>query len=140
MKKFKRIETVGHIQSTFWSPFHAYYMFCRSFRSQESNTSNGPQIGVQNEEVIDIGSQSHQAEGQFRKLRNQPFLAKWTLSACKIFAGHVTSCEIRLCAPRYLRPTLLDFFFRYLLFKSPFSPCNPPIIGFLSQEVRRKGE
>ena len=24
------------------------------------------------------------------------------------------------------------FFFRYLLFKSPFSPCNPPIIGFLS--------
>ena len=24
------------------------------------------------------------------------------------------------------------FFFRYFLFKSPFSPCNPPIIGFLS--------
>ena len=32
------------------------------------------------------------------------------------------------------------FFFRYLLFKSLFFPCNPPIIGFLSQEVRRKGE
>ena len=60
------------------------------------------------------------------KLRNQPFLAKWRLSACEIFAAHVACCEIHLNAPRYLRSTLLDFFFRYLLFKSPFSSCNRP--------------
>ena len=57
--------------------------------------------------------------------------AKWTLSTCEIFASHVSTCKIHLFDPRYLRPTLLDFFFRYLLFKSLFSPCNPPIIGFL---------
>ena len=51
-----------------------------------------------------------------------------------------STCEIHLCTPRYLRPTLLDFFFRYFMFKSIFSPCNPPIIGFLSQGVRRRGE
>ena len=32
MKKFKRIVTVGHILSTFWSLFYAYYML---FRAQE---------------------------------------------------------------------------------------------------------
>ena len=36
-------------------------------------------------------------------------------------------------ASRYLRLTFWDFFcFRYLMSKSPNSPCNPPIIGFLS--------
>ena len=31
------------------------------------------------------------------------------------------------------------FCFRYLMSKSPNSPCNPPIIGFLSLYVRTKG-
>ena len=36
-------------------------------------------------------------------------------------------------ASRYLRPTFFEIFcFRYLMSKSPNSPCNPPIIGFLS--------
>ena len=40
------------------------------------------------------------------------------------------------CSPeasRYFRPTFWDILFRYLLSKSPNSPCNPPIIGFLSR-------
>ena len=92
-----------------------------------------------NEEVIAIGSQSRQAEGQFRSyeitrwsLQNQPLAAKWRPSACQISQPILHACEILLSASRYLWPTLLDFFFRYLLFKSPFPPCNPPIIGFLS--------
>ena len=92
-----------------------------------------------NEEVIAIGSQSHQGEGQFRSceislwLRNHKvIIVKWRLSACEISQPILHAYEILLSASRYLRPTLLDFFFRYLLFKSPFSPCNPPIIGFLS--------
>ena len=38
-------------------------------------------------------------------LRNQPFLAKWTL----------LTFEIHLCNLRYLRPTQLDFFSRYFM-------------------------
>ena len=67
-------------------------------------------------------------------------LTKWKLSTWEIFASHVSTWEIHLCNPKYLRSTLLDFFLRYFLFKSLFSPCNQPIIGFLSQEVKRKGE
>ena len=44
MKKFKRMATVGHILSTSWSPFYAYYMSFRSSGSQESNASNNAQI------------------------------------------------------------------------------------------------
>ena len=47
MKKFKRIATVGHISSTFWSPFHSYYISFRILGSQESNASNGTWIGVE---------------------------------------------------------------------------------------------
>ena len=85
-----------------------------------------------NEEVIAIGSQSQQAEDQFRRLQNQPLATKWRLSACEISQPILHACEILLSASRYLRPTLLYFFFKYLLFKSPFSPYNSPIIGFLS--------
>ena len=37
----------GHISSTFWSPFHAYYMSFQSLGSQESNALNGGQIGAE---------------------------------------------------------------------------------------------
>ena len=47
MKKFKRTETIGHISSTYWSPFSAYYMSFRSSRSQESNSLNGMWIGAE---------------------------------------------------------------------------------------------
>ena len=46
MKKFKRIAIVGHISSTSWSPFYAYYMSFRSSGSQESNASNNAWIEV----------------------------------------------------------------------------------------------
>ncbi|WKA01774.1 hypothetical protein VitviT2T_020038 [Vitis vinifera] len=51
MKKFKRIATVGHISSTFWSPFHVYYMSFRILGSQKSNASNGTQIGVETKKL-----------------------------------------------------------------------------------------
>ena len=41
MKKFNRTATVGHISSTSWSPFHAYYILFRISGSRESNASNG---------------------------------------------------------------------------------------------------
>ena len=107
--------------------------------SQESNASNSAQIRAKMKKLWPLEDNRTKLKGNFAsceitkcKLRNQPFLAKLTLSACEIFACHVASCEIHLSAPKYLRQTLLDFFFRYLLLKPPFSPYNPPIIGFLS--------
>ena len=60
------------------------------------------------------------------------FLCEIETFSLRNFVAHVACCEIHLSTSRYLWPTLLDFFFRYLLFKSPFSPYNPPIIGFFS--------
>ena len=137
MKKSKRIASLGHISITSWSPFYEYYMSFWNLGSQESNAWNGVQIEAEMKKLLEDNRtkmKDNFASCEITKfnLRNQPFLAKWTLSPCKIFTSHVPTCEIHLCAPRYLRPTLLDFFFRYFLFKSLFSPCNPPIIGFLS--------
>ena len=127
MKKSKRIATVGHISSTFWSPFYAYYMLFRILGSQESNALNSVQIRAEMKKLWPLEDNHAKLKGNFAsckitkcKLRNQPFLTKWRLSVCKIFVAHVVSCEIHLSS------------LRYLLFKSPFSPCNPPIIGFLS--------
>ena len=41
------IATSGHIWSTFSIPFYTYYIPFRSLGSQESNASNGVQIGVE---------------------------------------------------------------------------------------------
>ena len=152
MKKFKRRAVVGHILSTSQSLFYTYYISFRSLVSQESNALNSVQIGVEMKKLWPLEDNRTKLKDNFASceitnfnLRNQVQLAKWTLSTCEIFASHVftshvSTCKIHLCDPRYLRPTLLDFFFKYLLFKSLFSPYNPPIIGFLSQEVRRKDE
>ena len=51
MKKFKRTATIGHIYSTSWSPFYAYYMFFLRSGSHESNASNGVQIGVETKKL-----------------------------------------------------------------------------------------
>ena len=69
-----------------------------------------------NEEVRAIGSRSHQAEGQFRRLWNQPLAAKSQGDGCELvsfrlrnFTTILHACEILLSASRYLRPTFLDF-------------------------------
>ena len=74
--------------------------------------------GIQswNEEVRAIGSRSHQAEDQFRKLRNQPLATKSQEDGCEMvsfrlrnFTAILHACEILSSASRYLRPTFLDF-------------------------------
>ena len=117
MKKSKRTTTVGHILITFWIPLCTYYILFWSLGSQESNSSNGVQIGVEMKKLWPFEDNCTKLKDNFASceitkfnLRNQPFLAKWTLSACENFASHVPTCEIHLCAPRYLWPTLLNFF------------------------------
>ena len=50
-KKLKRTATVGHISSTSWSPFHAYYILFRISGSRESNASNGAWIGAETKKL-----------------------------------------------------------------------------------------
>ena len=92
-------------------------MLFQSLGSQESDALNGMQIRAKMKKLWPLEDNCTKLKDNFAsceitkcKLQNQPFLAKWTLSACDIFTGHVASCEIHLCAPKYLRPTLLDFF------------------------------
>ena len=139
MKKFKRRANTRHISSTSWNPFYTYYISFWSLGSRESNTLNGMQIEAEMKKLWPLEDNWTKLKDNFAscKVTNstceiQVQLAIWTLSTCEIFTSHVLTCEIHLCNPRYLRPTLFDFFFRYFLFKSLFSPCNPPIIGFLS--------
>ena len=64
-----------------------------------------------NEEVRAIGSRSHQAEGQFRRLWNQPLAVKSFrshIARLRNFTAILCACEMLLSASRYLRPTLLD--------------------------------
>ena len=74
-----------------------------------------------------IGRQLHQAEGQFRNLRN---FRKSCFQLAKSICVISDICD-RLCQIFYLQ---------IFLYKSLFSPYNPPIIGFLGQEVRRRGK
>ena len=144
MKKFKRRAAAGHILSTSWGSFYTYYMSFRSSGSQESNASNDVQIRAEMKKLWPLEDNRTKLKDNFASyeinLWNQSSTCEMDNSTCEIFASHVSTYEIHLYDPRYLQPTLLDFFFRYLLFKSLFSPCNPPIIGFLSYEARRKGE
>ena len=95
MKKSKRTATVGHISNTYQSPFYAYYMLFQRSGSQESNASNGVQIGAQMKKLWLFEDNCTKLKDNFASceitkfnLRNQPFLAKQTLSACEIFASH----------------------------------------------------
>ena len=68
------------------------------------------------EGVRAIGSWSHQAEGQFRGLRNHKRMVAKSAFGCKMvsfslqnFTAILHCCEILLSASQYFRPTFLDF-------------------------------
>ena len=49
------------------------------------------------------------------------------------FRSHFAQCRgVLLKLPDMCDRHFEIFYFRYLMSKSPNSPCNPPIIGFLS--------
>ena len=87
-----------------------------------------------NEGVTAIASRLLQAERQnVARLRNQPWAAKMLSFCCENFAAMLHSAtEFLLKLPDIYDRHFEIFCFRYLMFKSPNSPCNPPIIGFLS--------
>ena len=90
------------------------------------------------------GSRIPQAERPLRsvaksavyyKVISQPFLC-----ICEISQTSFAPAKWSLVLPDIYDRHLEIFFIRFLMSKSPFSPCNPPIIGFLSYEVWKRGE
>ena len=109
MKKSKRTAYLGHISSTFWSPFYAYYISFRSSGSQESNALNSVQIGAKMKKLWPLEDNRTKLKDNFAscEITNSTCevkvqLAKWTISTCEIFASHVSTYKIHLCTPRYL--------------------------------------
>ena len=105
----------SHFWSTFWSPIYALYMSFWILGSQKSNASNSVQFGVEIKELQPLEADHSKLKEDFARLRNQPLAVEFLLKLPHICDRHF---EI--------------FYFRYLMSKSPNSPCNPPIIGFLS--------
>ncbi|KAL6311812.1 hypothetical protein AAG906_033327 [Vitis piasezkii] len=58
----------GHIWSTFSSPFYTYYIPFRSLGSQESNASNGVQIGVETKKLWSLQENWTELSGNFAHL------------------------------------------------------------------------
>ena len=62
------LATVGPISITFWSPFYTYYIPFRSSGSQESNASNGVQIGVETKKLWSLQENWTELSGNFAHL------------------------------------------------------------------------
>ena len=106
MKKTKRIATVGHILNTSWSPFYVYYMLFRILGSQESNASNGVQIGAEMKKLWALEDNRAQPKDNFASceitkvnLRNQGPTCEMDNSTCEIFASHISTCRIHCVLP-----------------------------------------
>ena len=110
-----------------------FYIPFQSSRSQQSNASNSTQFGVEMKELQPLETDQSKLKANFTRLRNQPWAAKCCPFCCEISQPSCThSCSVLLKLPDICDRLFEIFCFRYLMSKSPNSPCNPPIVGFLS--------
>ena len=101
--------------------------------SQQSNASNSARFGVEMKELQPLESDHSKLKENFARLRNHPFVVKMLSFCCENFATILHSAtEFLLKLSNICDRHFEIFCFRYLMSKSPNSPCNPPIIGFLS--------
>ena len=167
MKKSKRIETVGIILNTFWSPFHVYYISFRSLGSQKSNALNGAQIRAEMKKLWPLEDNRTKLKGNFASCESQSascemeifslwnFCNMWNRKRKGIVAGQradelheiFATCEMdnfNLRNPPEIWdiciPTPFDIYLNIFVYKSLFYPCNPPMTSFLGWEVSRRGE
>ena len=120
----------SHFWSTSWSSIYACYMSFRSSGSQKSNASNGAWFRVEMKELQPLQEDHSKLKENFTRLRNQPWAAKMLSFCCENFAAILHSAA--MFSWSFPTDILRYFCFRYLMSKSPNSPCNPPIIRFLS--------
>ena len=117
-----------HFWSTFRSPFSTFYIPFQSSGSQESNALNRVWFGS---EMRKIWPSEDNCSRLVRNFRTTP----WLCEPCAKLAQH--SHNIRTahawCEFSSVPPTPREIFsFRYFCINFHYSPCNPPIIRFLS--------
>ena len=71
----------GHIWSTSSSPFYTYYILFRSSGSQESNSLNGVQIGVETKKLWSLQENCTELSGNFAHLNPRCETTSWHTSA-----------------------------------------------------------
>ena len=124
----------SHFWSTFWSPIYACYMSFRSSGSQKSNPSNGARFRVEMKELQPFQADHSKLKAECCTTAKSAFGCENVVLLLRKFRSHFAQCRgVLLKLPDICDRHFLRFFcFRYLMSKSPNSPCNPPIIEFLS--------
>ena len=118
---------ISHIWSTFWSPIYVYYISFRSSGSQQSNASNGAWFRVEMKELQPLQSDHSKLKEECCTAAKSPFCCEMiSQSFCTVQRNFSWSFPI------FATDTFGYFASDFFMSKSPFSPCNPPIIGFLS--------
>ena len=124
---------VRNFWSTLWSSIYTRYMSFRSSGSQQSNALNSAQFEVEMKELQPLQADHSKLKVECCTTAKSAFGWENVVLLLRKFRSHFAQC-------RNVLLKLLDMFnrhfeifcFRYLMSKSPNSPCNPPIIGFLS--------
>ena len=123
----------SHFWSTYWSPIYACYISFRSSGSQKSNASNGVWFGVEMKELQPLQAYHSKLKAKWCTTTKSTFGWENVVLLLRKFCSHFAQCRsVLLKLPNMCDRHFEIFCFRYLMFKSPNSPYNPPIIGFLS--------
>ena len=86
---------VSHFWSTSWSSIYACYMSFWSSGSQQSNSSNSVQFGVEMKKLQPLQVNHSKLKEEFCKvLRNQPFVARISQPFCTVLWISSWSCPI----------------------------------------------
>ena len=111
---------------------YAYYMSFQSSGSKKSNALNGARFGAEMKKLEPLEADHTKLKANFAGCEISLWLRNGVLQLAK-FRNHLARLQNPLECFQIFGTDIFRFFcFRYLMSKSPFSPCNPPIIGFLS--------
>ena len=125
---------VSHFWSTSWSSIYACYMSFRSSGSQQSNASNSVRFGVETKELQPLQADHSKLKEDFCTAAKSAFCCENLVLLPRKFRSHFAQCTgVLLKLPDICNRHFEIFCFKYLMSKSSNSPCNPPIIGFLSR-------
>ena len=115
--KSKRIETIGHISRTLWSPFYVYYMSFQSSGSQESNASNGVQFGAETKKLWPIEGNCAKFKRNLALTFPEAKIFALTFPDAKIFA--LTFPNVKIFAAHFLNANISTLTFSDAKFFAP---------------------
>nr|CAN82866.1 hypothetical protein VITISV_015466 [Vitis vinifera] len=119
-----------------WERYRLSVMFIKtkiSTGSQQSNASNGARFGVEMKELQPLQANHSKLKAEWCTTAKSAFGCENVVLLLRKFCSHFAQCRGVLLKLLDICDRHFEIFcFRYLMSKSPNSPCNPPIIGFLS--------